>query len=108
EHPNIDELYTEIKKEYPSISLATVYKNLNTLQEQGLVVEINVLNQKTCYDIYEEEHIHVVCAKCGGIEDLSFKDAKLYEYQEHLEKKIGNLVNHLSVCAYVDSCKKCH
>ncbi len=57
EHPNIDELYTEIKKEYPSISLATVYKNLNTLQEQGLVVEINVLNQKTCYDIYEEEHI---------------------------------------------------
>ncbi|EOA9632321.1 peroxide-responsive transcriptional repressor PerR, partial [Campylobacter jejuni] len=55
-----------------------------------------------------EEHIHVVCAKCGGIEDLSFKDAKLYEYQEHLEKKIGNLVNHLSVCAYVDSCKKCH
>ncbi|MCW1623340.1 transcriptional repressor, partial [Campylobacter jejuni] len=25
-----------------------------------------------------------------------------------LEKKIGNLVNHLSVCAYVDSCKKCH
>ena len=57
---------------------------------------------------HEEEHIHVVCAKCGGIEDLSFKDAKLYEYQEHLEKKIGNLVNHLSVCAYVDSCKKCH
>ncbi|EIW1009508.1 peroxide-responsive transcriptional repressor PerR, partial [Campylobacter jejuni] len=78
------------------------------LQEQGLVVEINVLNQKTCYDIYEEEHIHVVCTKCGGIEDLSFKDAKLYEYQEHLEKKIGNLVNHLSVCAYVDNCKKCH
>lgn len=38
EHPNIDELYAEIKREYPSISLATVYKNINTLQSQGLWV----------------------------------------------------------------------
>ncbi|HED6147789.1 TPA: peroxide-responsive transcriptional repressor PerR, partial [Campylobacter coli] len=92
EHPNIEELYEEIKKEYPSISLATVYKNLNTLQEQGLVVEINVANQKTCYDIYEERHIHIICSKCGNIEDMSFQDANLDEYQEKLEKKMGNII----------------
>ncbi|MBZ7972601.1 MULTISPECIES: peroxide-responsive transcriptional repressor PerR [Campylobacter] len=108
EHPNIEELYKEIKQEYPSISLATVYKNLNTLREQGLVVEISALNQKTCYDIYEEEHMHIVCSKCGNIEDLSFKDVKLKEYQEFLEKKIGSLINYLAVCTYIDSCKKCH
>lgn len=108
EHPNIEELYEEIKQEYPSISLATVYKNLNTLREQGLVVEINALNQKTCYDIYEEEHMHIVCSKCGNIEDLSFKDVKLKEYQEFLEKKIGSLINYLAVCTYIDSCKKCY
>ncbi|MBZ7938487.1 MULTISPECIES: peroxide-responsive transcriptional repressor PerR [Campylobacter] len=108
EHPNIEELYEEIKQEYPSISLATVYKNLNTLREQGLVVEINALNQKTCYDIYEEEHMHIVCSKCGSIEDLSFKDVKLKEYQEFLEKKIGSLINYLAVCTYIDNCKKCH
>lgn len=101
EHPNIEELYEEIKKEYPSISLATVYKNLNTLQEQGLVVEINVANQKTCYDIYEERHIHIICNKCGNIEDMSFQDAELDEYQEKLEKKMGNIIDHLAVCAHV-------
>lgn len=107
-HPNIEELYEEIKKEYPSISLATVYKNLNTLQEQGLVVEINVANQKTCYDIYEERHIHIICSKCGNIEDMSFQDANLDEYQEKLEKKMGNIIDHLAVCAHVSTCKKCH
>ncbi|EFV4797937.1 peroxide-responsive transcriptional repressor PerR, partial [Campylobacter coli] len=105
EHPNIEELYEEIKKEYPSISLATVYKNLNTLQEQGLVVEINVANQKTCYDIYEERHIHIICNKCGNIEDMSFQDAELDEYQEKLEKKMGNIIDHLAVCAHVSTCK---
>ena len=38
-HPTIDELYDEILKENPSVSLATVYKNLNTLKDEGLVVE---------------------------------------------------------------------
>ncbi|KAA6227187.1 MULTISPECIES: peroxide-responsive transcriptional repressor PerR [unclassified Campylobacter] len=107
EHPNIDELYSEIKKEYPSISLATVYKNLNTLQEQGLVVEINVANQKTCYDIYEEKHIHIICQSCGHISDMSFEEAQLDAYQEKLEKKIGNFIEHLGLCAYVKTCKKC-
>ncbi|NDJ27341.1 peroxide-responsive transcriptional repressor PerR [Campylobacter sp. MIT 19-121] len=108
EHPNIDELYKQVREEYPSISLATVYKNLNTLQEQGLVVEVNVPNQKTYYDIYEEPHIHLVCSRCGHIDDLNFKDTNLALYQEEIEKKIGNLIDHLSISARVDGCSKCH
>lgn len=107
EHPSIDELYTEIKKEYPSISLATVYKNLNILQEQGLVVEINIANKKTCYDIYEQEHIHVVCDQCGNVEDMSFKEVELDIYQERLKKKLDGKLRHLALCVYVDSCSKC-
>lgn len=107
EHPSIDELYAEIKKEYPSISLATVYKNLNTLQEQGLVVEVNIANKKTCYDIYEQEHIHVVCDQCGGIEDMSFEEVEFDIYQERLRKKLGSKVKHLALCVHIDSCSKC-
>ena len=65
-------------------------------------------NQKTCYDIYEERHIHIICNKCGNIEDMSFQDAELDEYQEKLEKKMGNIIDHLAVCAHVSTCKKCH
>jgi len=107
EHPNIDELYEEIKKDYPSISLATVYKNLNTLRDQGLIVEINTTHQKTCYDIYEEEHIHIICTKCGHISDMSFKQAELDVYQEKLERKLGNIIEHLAICANINGCEKC-
>ncbi|MCX2683022.1 peroxide-responsive transcriptional repressor PerR [Campylobacter sp. MIT 21-1685] len=107
EHPNIEQLYAEIKKEYPSISLATVYKNINTLQEQGLVVEINATNQKTCYDIYEEKHIHILCLNCGNIEDAGFEEIGLNEYQAVLEQKIGKTIKHLAVCANVQMCQKC-
>lgn len=107
EHPNIDELYAQVKKEYPSISLATVYKNISTLQERGLVVEVNVPNQKAYYDIYEEPHIHIICTKCGHIEDLGFKSTNIGAYQEELEKKQNIFIDNLFVSAYTSSCKKC-
>ncbi|HHP0356384.1 TPA: peroxide-responsive transcriptional repressor PerR [Campylobacter lari subsp. concheus] len=107
EHPNIESLYESIKEEYPSISLATVYKNLNTLKEQGLVIEINTPNQKTCYDIYEYPHIHVICSKCNHIEDVCYEDSGINKYQEDLEKKIGNIIDYLGVFAYVNGCKAC-
>ncbi|EJP74803.1 ferric uptake regulator family protein [Campylobacter sp. FOBRC14] len=106
-HPTIDELYDEILKENPSVSLATVYKNLNTLKDEGLVVEVNIVNQKPRYDIYEYPHIHVVCETCGHVEDLSYEDAELGRYQEALERKLGNIIDRLNVVASVKSCKHC-
>ena len=106
-HPTIDELYDEILKENPSVSLATVYKNLNTLKDEGLVVEVNFVNQKARYDIYEHPHIHVVCENCGSVEDMSYDDAELGKYQEALERKIGNIIERLNIVASVKSCKHC-
>ena len=106
-HPTIDELYDEILKESPSVSLATVYKNLNTLKDEGLVVEVNIVNQKARYDIYEYPHIHVVCESCGSVEDMSYDDSELGKYQEALEKKIGNIIERLNIVASVKSCKHC-
>lgn len=106
-HPTIDELYEEIKKENPSVSLATVYKNLNTLKDEGLVVEVNIVNQKPRYDIYEYPHIHVICDNCGYVEDISHENAGVNIYQESLEKKLGNIVDKISIIANVKSCKNC-
>jgi Fur family peroxide stress response transcriptional regulator len=45
-HPTMEEMYSGIREENPTISLATVYKNVNLLKEQGIVIEINVPNGK--------------------------------------------------------------
>lgn len=107
EHPSIDELYTQIKAQNPSISLATVYKNLATLAAQGLVVEVNAPNRKTCYDIYETPHMHIVCEKCGAIEDLDFSQLDLRAFFKSMQHKIGSNVDKIALVAYTKECKKC-
>lgn len=106
-HPTIDELYEEICAENPSVSLATVYKNLNMLKDEGLVVEVNMPNQKARYDIFEEPHIHVVCEKCGKVNDVAYSEISLDDCKERLEKKLGNIVERMNVLATVKDCKYC-
>lgn len=106
-HPTIDELYANIKKHYPSISLATVYKNLATLMDKGVVVEINMPNQKAKYDIYEYPHVHVVCENCGHVEDMVFENGSMVNFQKDLEEKLSSVVEKFNVVASVKTCKYC-
>ncbi len=105
-HPNIDELYEEIKKEHPSVSLATVYKNVNTLKDANLVTEVNVPNSKMKYDIFIEPHIHVVCDKCLKVVDIPHCE-DLMKYQNNIEKTLNNSISSLNVIAHVSECEQC-
>ncbi len=105
-HPNIDELYEEIKQDYPSVSLATVYKNVSTLKEIGLVAEVNMPNSKMRYDIYLEPHIHVICNNCQNVLDIPRCD-DLNLYQKSIEKNLQNHISSLSIVAHVNTCKSC-
>ncbi|MDR0408326.1 MAG: transcriptional repressor [Campylobacteraceae bacterium] len=105
-HPTMEEIYEEIKREFPSISLATVYKNINTLRESNTVIEINTQNGKTRYDIYVKPHTHIICKKCGSIRDVDFLES-IYEYQEEIGKKWNYDVKRIDVTAIVDNCPLC-
>lgn len=105
-HPTIDELYAKIKSEYPSVSLATVYKNLNTLRDEGLIVEVNTPDKKMRYDIFNIPHIHVVCKNCGEMMDIDYDEA-LLRYKEELENKMDREISKLDFLVTVKNCKKC-
>ena len=105
-HPTMEEIYIEIQKVHPTISLATVYKNVNILREQGIVIEINVPNGKMRYDYLSKPHIHMVCKNCGKVVDMDY-DENLFSYQDKLEKKQGVTIDRLDVIASVESCSFC-
>jgi len=69
-HTNIDNLYDKLKQKFPTLSLATVYKNLNLMCEKDFVSEVKIPNQKSVYELTKTEHAHIVCVKCGTILDL--------------------------------------
>ncbi|MEY3002378.1 MAG: hypothetical protein RLZZ428_753 [Pseudomonadota bacterium] len=68
-HMSIDEIYLEVIQMYPSLSLATVYKNIILMVENGVLVEVPISGKKSKYEILKEEHIHLVCTSCGEVED---------------------------------------
>eukprot|EP01029_Cantina_marsupialis_P004997 TRINITY_DN1531_c0_g1_i1.p2 TRINITY_DN1531_c0_g1~~TRINITY_DN1531_c0_g1_i1.p2 ORF type:complete len:134 (+),score=15.44 TRINITY_DN1531_c0_g1_i1:138-539(+) len=70
-HMNIDELYQNLLKKFPSISLATIYKNVNAMVEKIFLKEVKIPESKSVYELAKEEHSHLVCSSCGKIEDIN-------------------------------------
>lgn len=69
-HINIEELFTIIRKDFRSISIATLYKNINHMLEVNILKEVKVPNSKSKYEILKDEHSHMICKKCEKLEDL--------------------------------------
>ena len=69
-HVNIDTLYIELRKNFPSISLSTIYKNINKMIEKGFLSEVKLSGQKNMYELIKEHHSHVVCTRCKSMIDI--------------------------------------
>ncbi len=69
-HLSAYDIYNAVKKQIPQISFGTVYRNLNFLKEQGLVIELAIGRQASLWDGNTTPHYHFVCADCGEISDL--------------------------------------
>ncbi len=70
-HLDVEELFVLIKKQFSSISLATLYKNINAMLENSLITEIKIPRHKSKYEIAKEPHIHLLCQKCNEFIDVS-------------------------------------
>lgn len=70
EHPTVDEIYREVKAEFPTTSLATVYKTISLLKELNEVLELGFPDGSNRYDgSNPSPHPHAICVKCKKIVD---------------------------------------
>ncbi len=80
-HPKAENIYDFVKTKNPSISLATVYKTLDTFVSAGLAAKVMSANGTARYDGFMDHHSHLYCTNTEEIVD--FED-------EHLTKLIQN------------------
>jgi len=70
DHPTADALYTAIRKQCPTISLGTVYRNLTLLADIGEIARLRVGDGVDHFDVDTSPHYHFVCTECGAVIDL--------------------------------------
>jgi Fur family peroxide stress response transcriptional regulator len=80
EHPSAEQLHRAVQRRIPTLSLATVYKNLEALKSIGAVTDVNPLHEQGRYEAAlpgtgaGHPHHHLVCTSCKKVRDLHDTD----------------------------------
>lgn len=102
-HPTALQVYDEVRKEIPNISLGTVYRNLAVLVEDGEILSVVVGDGNDHFDGDNSFHLHLHCKKCGSITDVPVDDKTL----EVMSGKEGFCIEK-AVCVVYGICRNCN
>ncbi len=105
-HPTAERIYEEVKREHPTISLATVYQTLHLLTKLGVIQELGFSDKVTRYEPNVSPHINVICQKCGEIYDYEAKSVKEMWTKIIGELKFKPIGQRLDIYRYCDRCKR--
>jgi Fur family peroxide stress response transcriptional regulator len=106
DHPSADQIYQEVKKSYPTISLATVYFTLDLLKDLGLVQELGFSDRSSRYDPNISPHINIICPRCGKVYDYEAASVKKLWSQIVAEMSFTPLRQRLDIYTFCDKCSK--
>ncbi|MDR1699928.1 MAG: transcriptional repressor [Lachnoclostridium sp.] len=70
-HATAEQVYEDVNKKYPTISKATVYRNLRQMAESGELLNIGSFLGSAHYDHNCHMHYHFICKKCGKVYDVN-------------------------------------
>jgi Fur family transcriptional regulator, peroxide stress response regulator len=88
EHPSVEQVYEQIKADFPMTSLATIYKTVTLLKEEKEILELGFANESSRYDGHKPyPHPHLMCIRCQRIID---PEIELFnELPQELAQKYG-------------------
>jgi len=93
-HPSVEQIFEQVKKHFPTTSLATVYKTVSLAKKIGEVLELGFSDDSNRYDGNKPySHPHVVCTQCKKIIDPNL--ASLTDMTHELTRETGfRILNH--------------
>ncbi len=92
-HPSAEQIFERVRVEFPTTSLATIYKTIALLKDLDEVLELGFPDGSNRYDGNKPfSHPHVVCTRCGKIVDPEV--ANLNELEDEIARKTGFRIQH--------------
>lgn len=103
-HPSPEEVYTRVKTRIPSVSLATVYKNIHLLIESGVFHEVSLHHGSLRVETNAKPHHHLVCISCKSITDI---DAEALGFISSARKLRGGFLAQRFAVDVLGLCPEC-
>ncbi len=103
-HPSAEDIYEAVKKKYPMISFATVYKTIEALKKRGKLLELTIDPERRRYDPQTGLHHHLICTKCKKIVDIQI-DFRV-DLPDDLKGSFKVLGNHIEFYGICPGCKE--
>jgi Fur family ferric uptake transcriptional regulator len=105
-HINADEVFTQIQKRTQSMNIATVYRTLELLVEQGLASRIDLGEGRVIYATHQHgSHIHLVCRQCGKILDANQEMLSTFNRQLQSDYHFVADLQHISMLGLCSECQ---
>lgn len=109
DHLNIDEIYTEVKKDYPDIGIATIYRTAQLLEDIGLISKHYFDDGCYRYELTEgskeHNHHHLICNRCGMV--IEIQDNYFEAIEDYIEKEKKFKITNHNVTFY-GLCQNCN
>lgn len=102
EHFSAENIFEEVKKKFPVVSLGTIYSTLLVLREKGLASEVNIASDKSFFEARGDTHHHFYCKRCRKFFDIDIPFCQALEQKEIS----GNIINECQGYFY-GICKQC-
>ena len=106
QHPTAEMVYQWLKPTNPNLSLGTVYRNLNLLEEMGQIIRIQTGIGGDRFDAVTRMHPHLICTECGGVSDLDCQIDKETELLRQALQTSGAQIQDVQIRAW-GICGRC-
>ena len=100
-HLTADEIFFLAKLKMPSIAMATIYNNLNAMNDAGLIKRLHIDGVADCFDKIVEPHDHLLCDRCGKINDI-----RLPKLIDNIESELGTEIENYELTVHY-VCNEC-
>jgi Fur family ferric uptake transcriptional regulator len=105
-HINAEEVFAQVQERTSSVNIATVYRTLELLVEQGLASRIDLGEERVMYATYQHgPHIHLVCRQCGQVIDANQDMLSVLNHQLQSEYQFAADLQHISVVGLCSDCQ---
>ncbi len=105
-HPTANEIYDMVRKKLPRIGLGTVYRNLELMAANGIILKLETGGTQKRFDAITTPHHHIKCTDCGKIDDIDVPIQTDINRQAAKFSDYTILGYHLEFSGLCSSCKR--